>query len=292
MSPLRLPLLSASLLVPLAAFAAEDVVMIPSPGGEIVGTLSLPEGDPAPVVLLLHGFTGSRNELPTESVPEGVFARTAARLAEAGYASLRIDFRGSGESLADLSFADTTFEGQTADALAALEYLTAHDGVANDDIFLIGWSQGGLVATAAAGRSDLPDAVALWAAVATPPSTYSGILGADIVNAAIAGDADTVHTVTLPWGAEIDLKGAFFDGVASFDPAAEIADYAGPLFVAQGSLDTTVPPASADVLIAAHDGPEELWVAEMDHVFNAFTTDETLEAMIAATIAYFDAHAD
>jgi hypothetical protein len=30
----------------------------------------------------------------------------------------------------------------------------------------------------------------------------------------------------------------------------------------------------------------------MDHVFNAFTTDETLEAMIAATIAYFDAHAD
>ncbi|MGI1664022.1 alpha/beta hydrolase family protein [Palleronia sp. KMU-117] len=292
MTPVRLSLLSAALLAPIPSFAAEDVVTIPSPGGEIVATLSLPEGDPAPVVLLLHGFTGSRNELSTESVPEGIFARTAARLADAGYASLRVDFRGSGESLADLTFAETTFEGQTADALAALEYLSAHEGVAGDDIFVIGWSQGGLVATAAAGRSDLPDAVALWAAVATPPSTYAGILGADLVDAAIAGDADTVHAVTLPWGAEIELKGAFFDGVATFDPAAEIADYAGPLFVAQGSLDDTVPPASAEVLIAAHDGPEELWVAEMDHVFNAFSTDETLEAMIAATIAYFDAHAD
>jgi dienelactone hydrolase len=289
---LSLPAAVVIALAPLATHAAEEVIAIPSQGGDIVGTLALPDGDPAPVVLLLHGFTGSRNELPTESVPEGVFARTAARLLDAGYASLRIDFRGSGESLADLTFADTTFEGQTADALAALDYLAAHDGVASDDIYVIGWSQGGLVATAAAGRSDVPDAVALWAAVATPPATYAGILGAEFVDAAIAGDADTLHAVTLPWGAEIELKGAFFDDIATFDPAAEIAGYEGPLFVAQGSLDDTVPPASADVLIAAHEGPEELWVAEMDHVFNAFTTDETLEAMIAATIAFFDAHAD
>lgn len=289
---LSLPAAVVIALAPLATHAAEEVIAIPSQGGDIVGTLALPDGDPAPVVLLLHGFTGSRNELPTESVPEGVFARTAARLLDAGYASLRIDFRGSGESLADLTFADTTFEGQTADALAALDYLAAYDGVASDDIYVIGWSQGGLVATAAAGRSDMPDAVALWAAVATPPATYAGILGAEFVDAAIAGEADTLHAVTLPWGAEIELKGAFFDDIATFDPTAEIADYAGPLFVAQGSLDETVPPASADVLIAAHEGPEELWVAEMDHVFNAFTTDETLEAMIAATIAFFDAHAD
>lgn len=44
--------------------------------------------------------------------------------------------------------------------------------------------------------------------------------------------------------------------------------------------------------IADHAGPKELWVGWMDHVFNAFATDERLEAMIAATIAHFDAHLD
>jgi fermentation-respiration switch protein FrsA (DUF1100 family) len=97
--------------------------------------------------------------------------------------------------------------------------------------------------------------------------------------------------VTLPW-AEITLNGAFFQGLETLDPVAEIAPYDGPLFVAQGSLDTTVPPASADLYIAAHDGEEDLWTAEMDHVFNIFATGDVLEELIAANIAYFDAHAD
>ena len=111
-------LLSASLLMPIAALADEAIVTIPSEGSELVATLQTPDGDPAPVVLLLHGFTGVRDELKTDAVPDGVFAYTADKLEEAGLASLRVDFRGSGESTADLSFADTTFEGQIADALA------------------------------------------------------------------------------------------------------------------------------------------------------------------------------
>ena len=53
---------------------------------------------------MLHGFTGARNELKPLHVEEDIFARTAQHLSEAGYASLRIDFRGSGESVADLTF--------------------------------------------------------------------------------------------------------------------------------------------------------------------------------------------
>ncbi|MFC6585223.1 alpha/beta hydrolase family protein [Sulfitobacter aestuariivivens] len=121
---------------------SETFVTFQSDGQEVVGTLALPDGDPAPVVILLHGFTGSRDELATEAVPGGVFGETAEALAEAGMASLRIDFRGSGESTADLSFADTTFESQVTDALAALDYLKVSDMVKSDDIYLIGWSQG------------------------------------------------------------------------------------------------------------------------------------------------------
>ncbi|GKY88484.1 alpha/beta hydrolase family protein [Sinisalibacter aestuarii] len=281
-----------ALAAPALAQGMEEVVTIESPAGPFIGTLELPGGDPAPAVLLLHGFTGSRDELPTDAVPEGIFARTAERLAAAGYASLRIDFRGSGESTSDLTYADTTFDGQVADALAALSYLAGSPEVAGDDLFVIGWSQGGLVATATAGRSDLPDAVALWAAVADPMQTYGDLLGAEAMAAGLAAEDDAAITAALPWGADVTLKAGFFDGIESFDPRAEIASYSGPLLVAQGSLDTTVLPASADMLIGAHEGPETLWTAEMDHSFNAFVDDKTLEEMIAATIEFFDANAD
>lgn len=287
------PLLLLAACIPGLATAevTESTVTIERPGQDVIGTLALPAGDPAPVVLLLHGFTGSRNELMTEAVPEGIFARTAARLAEAGYASLRIDFAGSGEATAEMSFAETTFEGQIADALAAVAYLQGLDSVAGDDLFLIGWSQGGLVASATAGRSGAFDAVALWNAVATPVETFTAILTPATVEAGLAAGADEAVPVTLPW-AEITLNGAFFAGLGAIDPPAEIAAYSGPLFVAQGSADDLVPPASADLFIAAHEGPEELWIAEMDHVFNAFATDAVLEEMIAANVAFFDAHAD
>ena len=281
------------LLAPVAHAADEEVISFLSDGQTVVGTLALPHGDPAPVVLMLHGFTGSRDELKTDHVTEGVFARTAARLVERGYASLRIDFRGSGESLDDLTFAETTFEGQVSDALSAIDYLQASHKVQGGDIHMIGWSQGGLVASAVAGRSggDL-DAVALWNAVEDPGQTFSSLLGADVMQAGMAAAPGEAVAVTLPWGAEIELNGAFFEGIESFDPSAEIASYPGPLLVIQGERDTTVLPSSADAFMQAHEGPEELWMADMDHVFNAFATDETLEQIIEATAAFFAAHGD
>ncbi len=271
--------------LPFVAFGAEEVITFDSQGGKVVGTLSLPDGDPAPIVLLFHGFTGTRDELPVATTSEGVFSRTARLLADAGYASLRIDFRGSGES--DGDFADTTFEGQVADGLKAVEVMTADPRVKGSDLAVIGWSQGGLVATAVAGRSGTPDAVALWAAVATPMESLSGILGAETMEKGMT-TGDTPLKITLPWGAEIGLKQGYFEGVQTFDPLAEIAAYKGPLFVAQGKLDTTVLPVSAEKLIAAHEGPEELWMAEMDHVFNAFTGPQTLDEMVGETVGFLD----
>ena len=110
-----------------AAEMTEVDVTIVSQGQNMIGTLTLPDGDPAAVVLLFHGFTGSRDELAIPGTEDGVFSRTARLLAVAGYASLRVDFIGSGDS--DGDFADTTFEGQVADGLAALEFAETDDRV-------------------------------------------------------------------------------------------------------------------------------------------------------------------
>lgn len=270
----------------------EKNITLQSEGQDVIGTLLLPSGDPAPVVLLLHGFTGSRDELTIPSTEQGVFVHTANSLAENGYASLRIDFRGSGESTADFTYEATTFEGQIADAMAAVAYLKTLDAVDGGNIHVIGWSQGGLVASAVAGRSDNLDAVALWQAVGDANATYGGLLSAKTLAEGKAASAEQTIIATLPWGAEVALNGAFFDGIETFDPMAEIATYTGPLFVTQGMLDTTVLPAIPEAYIAAHDGPEQLWSAEMDHVFNVFGDTETLDSMIGATISFFEANDD
>lgn len=265
------------------ALAAEETVTIDTPLGPVIGTLETPEGAPAPVVLMFHGFSGSRDELPVANTDEGVFSRTARMLAEQGIASLRIDFRGSGESPG--AFADTTFEGQVADGLAALDWLETNAAVDGQRLAVLGWSQGGLVATAVAGRSDKPDALVLWAAVANPEETFGGLLGPDMITKGLeAGDRPL--PITLPWGANIELKRGFFEGVTTFDPPAELASYAGPLFIAHGSKDTTVLPTAMDTFLAAHEGEEASWTAEMDHVFNAFTGPETLDQMVGETIGF------
>lgn len=282
--------------VSLPAFAGaqstQNVVTLQSEGQDFVGTLLLPDGEPAPVVLLLHGFTGTRDELTIPSTEQGVFVHTANSLAAHGYASLRIDFRGSGESTSDFTYEATTFEGQVADAMAAVAYLRASDKVSSDDISVIGWSQGGLVASAVAGRSSDLDAVALWQAVGDADATYSSLLSAETLNEGKAAAPDHTITATLPWGADVSLNGAFFDGIETFDPMAEIAAYSGPLFVSQGLADTTVLPEVPAAFISAHDGPEQLWTAEMDHAFNVFTEAETLEDLIGATVEFFEANED
>jgi uncharacterized protein len=280
----------SSFLLATPAFAEmkEEVITFKVDGQNVVGTLAMPDGGPKPVVLLFHGFTGVRDELPIKDANEGVFKRTARLLSDAGYASLRIDFRGSGDSK-DIAFSDTTFERQIADGLAAITFMEGDARVDGKKLSIIGWSQGGLVASAVAGRSPSPDAVVLWNAVAKPVDVFSGLLGADVVAAGLkVGDKE--QAIKLPWGLEIALKQPFFDGLYAIDPAKEISAYKGPLFVANGSEDTLVAPATGNLFLDAHDGVEQKYTDKMDHVFNAFTGPDTLDKLVGATIEFLGAN--
>ncbi len=261
----------------------ETLLHFPVLGQRVTGTLCLPRGGPAPVVLMLHGFTGSRDEMLVTGVGEGVFSRSARRLAQQGLGSFRIDFRGSGTS--EGAFSDTTYEGQIADAMAALAVLGREPRVLGSKIGVLGWSQGGLVAACVAGRSPVPVAVALWAAVADPVESLGGTMGADVVAAGLK-TGDTALPIHLPW-ADIALKQGYFDGMRASKPLAEVAAYHGPLFVAHGSLDTAVLPHAADRFLAAHPGPHEAWLAKMDHSFNAVQGPEMLDRLLDATAGFF-----
>ena len=226
--------------------AAEKTVDFKVDGQKVIGTLNIPDGvSKPPVVLLLHGFTGSRNELEIPAVKEGIFSRAAKAWADKGVASLRIDFRGNGES--EGKFEDMTMDGLIADAEAGLDYLAASPDVDKDKMAIVGWSMGGAVGAVVAGRTEHDlDSVTLWA-----PATNTG----------------------------------FFESMYRIDPVAELEAYDGPLLVAVGSKDDVVypQPASGQVLLDYHEGPEELWVKPMDHVFNALQGVEMVDELIAKT---------
>ncbi len=290
--------LARALIIPVLAFAAnaaqaaEETVSIKVEGQAVIGTLEMPDGiaNP-PAVLMLHGFTASRDELGVAETEEGVFSRTARVLAENGYASLRIDFRGSGTS--EGAWADTTFSGQISDAVAAVDWLKASGRIDGERMAVLGWSQGGLVAShLAAARPEL-DAVVLWAPVVHPIQTYSGLLGAEMVQQAFASPAETEITATLPWGPETVLKAAFYHEMVTTSPIAAVAGYPGPLLVVVGSQDTVVAPqpASGQVLLDYHDGAEKLAVFETDHVWGAFAGPAVLdELMVPTTLEWLDTH--
>lgn len=261
----------------------ETLVYFEMQGQRVVGTLCLPRGAPAPVVLMLHGFTGSRDEMLVAGVGEGVFSRSARRMAQMGLASFRIDFRGSGDS--DGDFSDTTYEGQIADGVAALKVLAAEPRVQGNRIGLLGWSQGGLVAAAVAGRTNVPLATALWAAVADPIESLGGTMGAAVVAAGLK-TGDMALPIHLTWK-DIALKQGYFDGMIAMKPPAEVAAYQGPLFVAHGWQDEAVLPHAAAKFLAAHKASQESWMEEMDHSFNATTGPATLDRLVDATADFF-----
>jgi alpha/beta superfamily hydrolase len=267
-----------------AAIAAEKTIDFAVDGQKVIGTLNLPDGvTKPPVVLILHGFTGNRHELEIPAVKEGIFDRATRMWAEEGVASLRIDFRGSGDS--DGEFADTTLDGQIKDALAALDYLAKLPEVDAGKMALVGWSMGGAVGSAVAARTEQDlDAVALWAPGTNMGSALTFILGAETMKKGLAA-GDAAVEATLPWGAKVQLKGPFFQSMYKIDPVAEIAEYDGPLLVAVGSNDDVVfpQPAAGQVLLDYHEGAEELIVWPMDHVFNAFQSAETVDKLIGAT---------
>lgn len=101
------------------------------------GLLTKPENAFKNIVVMLHGYTGHKNENGY------LFKQLSIELAQLGYASLRFDFMGSGDS--DGTYEDMTFLTELEDARHIIEKaLELND---QKPIILLGFSMGGAVAS-------------------------------------------------------------------------------------------------------------------------------------------------
>lgn len=193
------------------------------------GMLHLPRSPArAPALVMLHGFTGNRiggNFLPV---------KLSRALANAGIASLRFDFAGSGESEGE--FVDMSVLTELADARAALAYLARQKGVDAGRLGVYGHSLGGVVAAMLLADARLRSGV-LLAAVADLPEAMER-------NSA---DEDESRMDELGYAVRGTNKvgKCFREDAEKAEPLSGLAESRADILIVHGADDETVPPEHA-----------------------------------------------
>lgn len=244
----------------------------------IAATLSMPDGDgPFPAVLMLHGFGSSRDEVG------GMYAIEAAALADAGIASLRIDFQGFGQSAGDTGH--HSVDRQNADAATGLAALLATAGVDADRIGVLGFSFGGGAAIQlAAANPDTVKSLVTWSSVGDYDVDFLQSMGqATFDRAAEEG----IVGLDLGWRT-IALKDRFFASLSEHDILADLARYPGPFLSITGSQDYYAMYSEPMREAAGGEDAQALVIEGADHIYHVFDpAASSVEQVISVTTARF-----
>ncbi|MBK8047929.1 MAG: alpha/beta fold hydrolase [Anaerolineales bacterium] len=246
----------------------------------ISGTLRRPAGataGPGPVVLMLHGFGSSKDEVGN------MYARLADALAERGVGSLRIDFRGFGKSDGDTG--STSVTAQVEDAVTAYNYLKGLDWVDPARIGVIGFSLGGGISTIAAAQNpNWFKSMATWSSVGDMVPDFVLSLSQEAFDTAAEKG---VVGLDLGWRT-IVLKQDFFDSLGQYNLGELIAQYPGAYLAVAGDQDFSAAYAPGFVDAAAGD-PKDAWIIPGgDHIYQVLTEDQTMaESVIQRTADWF-----
>jgi len=217
------------------------------------GTLVKPKTDSFDLVVLMHGFTSNRG-----ITPDQLLYQLAQRFEEKGLATLRFDFNGHGTS--DGRFEDMTVLNEISDGKAILDY--AHGIKGGNRLYLLGHSQGGVVASMLAGYyHDKVDKLALLAPAAT--------LKDDALKGSTQGYTYDPQNIpaTLPIKKGLTL-GGFYLRTAQTLPIYEVAQtYHGPVCLIHGLQDTVVDHGASTQYDAVYTNDQLHLLDDADHGF-------------------------
>ncbi len=201
----------------------QQEMIIPDDGIGLSAVLEMPgDSQVCPLVIILHGFGSAKNRIHT--------VQTAAAMRTAGFATMRLDLYGHGESGGE--FRKHTLHKWISNTLAAIDYAR---GMGFEELYLSGHSQGGLVAAVAAGmETDRIRGLILRApGFVIPRGAREGhLLGYDF-------DPDRIpDSIELPQGVSIDGN---YIRVAQTVFAEEAVDrFKGPVLILHGDEDDVV----------------------------------------------------
>jgi pimeloyl-ACP methyl ester carboxylesterase len=281
----------ASLLAAAALAATAPAAMpveAPGPLAPLKGTLLMPASRPRATIVVIPGSG------PTDrdgNSPLGIRAAPYRLLAEGlaakGIATVRIDKRGMFGSRAAVADANAvTVADYAADVHGWAKAARARTGARC--VWLLGHSEGGLVAMAAAqdpadicglvlvaapGRR-LGDVIReqLRANPANAPVLDQAFAALDSLGAGRRVDAAAMNPGLLPLFAP-QVQG-FLISLLSYDPARLIGAVARPVLIVQGERDLQVSVADARRLAAADPKARLVLVPNANHVLKAVESDD------------------
>lgn len=176
-----------------------------------------------PVVILMHGFMASKSMFPIKQLGKV--------LSDAGLATVSFDFNGHGKSYG--KFKDMTILNEVEDAMAVFNHVKGLDIC--EKVYMVGHSQGGVVASLCAGqlKEQLAGAVLLAPAAVVYDDMHNGC----IMNVKFdpANPPEKLWVMLHPLGREYILT------AQKLDIYGEVAKYTGPLCMIHGKKDKIVP---------------------------------------------------
>lgn len=224
------------------------------------GELVLPETDRYDIAILMHGFTGNRDgELLTGLTDI---------LLEKDIASVRFDFNGHGES--DGKLEDMTVLNELADAKAILDYVRSLKNIRN--IYLVGHSQGGVIASMIAGYyPEFFKKVVLMAPAAT------------LKDDAIKGECQGTSYDPVQIPDKVIVNGntisGFYFRIAQTLPIYEVASrYTGEVLMLHGDCDTIVDKIASERYHDVYQNSHLHIVKGGDHGFGPQMQKEAIQA--------------
>lgn len=225
-------------------YREEQVTFTTTAGGDtLAGTLTLPQGaGPFPAVLLIAGSgPHDRDETIAEHKP---FLLLADALTRKGFAVLRYDKRGIGQSTGNPDLATTL--DLAADAQAALALLRTRKDIDPAHVGLLGHSEGAMIAPYLASHDPKISWLVLLAAPATKGEDtlihQSELIGR------VGGLSDEELEATLTFDR------AAYDLVRKEKDSAELAKKVTAL-VKEAGLDSAMPPAALETQLRMFSSP-------------------------------------
>jgi putative redox protein len=245
----------------------EDVTIIGSQGHRLAARLHRPVGPARGSILLAHCFTCSK-DLHT-------MTRLSSGLADAGYAALRFDFTGLGESGGD--FARTSVSANVSDLTrAAVTLIERGFGPCG----LVGHSLGGAASILAAHRlKTVRSLVTIGAPADVAHVTH--LFTGELDELATEGRA----TVTIA-GRSFELDAGFLQDLRAHDVLAAVTALGRPYCTVHARDDGIVGFDNAERLQAAAHEPKALIAFERGgHLFGERSV---AEEMVAAVVDWFE----
>ncbi len=241
---------------------------IHTPSGKIFAVFS--DGfhsDSAPLVILCHGLMMNCGQNPVRGISDG--------FNEAGYDTLRFDFRGSG--LSDGKITEMTPLTEVDDLMNVVNY--AVNFLGREDIVICGHSLGGLVSLLASagmekkGGSHVKGLVLFAPAVNIETDSKEGRVAMEIF------DPINIPNEVAVWGSA--LGRCYFTTASHLDTFNAISCYTGPLCVLMGERDRLVTLNYAEKIKAALPQAELHVIPRGDHLFSRGIRIKAVETALA-----------